>query len=312
MKCGGAIRFRCISYSGLGSKEEGMSFAIVTDSIADLSAEECAHYGIDVVQLTVEVGGESFKDRIDISSEEFYDKMIAADELPKSSQPSPAEFIETYERLLAEGASGAIAIHLAAPLSGTIESSSLAASQVDIPVTVVDSLNACSGEALLAIQASLMREAGATLEATVEYLEQVRPFTRFFIACGTLENLLKNGRLSAEEVDTATLLDIKPMMSFDDQGVLRAIDKAKGMNGVIKKYVEKLQQLTEEEGIQRVRFCHSRNLKGVEKLKKALADAGVEYVDYGTCSTGATVSTHIGLKALGMGTMPDSLETRKA
>ncbi len=289
-----------------------MSFAIVTDSIADLSAEECEQYGVDVVQLTVEVGGESYKDQVEISSEEFYDKMLAADDLPKSSQPSPAEFMDTYNRLLVEGNSGVIAMHLAAPLSGTIESSRLAASQVDIPVTVLDSLNACSGEALLVIQASRMRKEGASLEETVEYLEQIRPFTRFFIACGTLDNLLKNGRLSPEEVDTATVLDIKPMMSFDENGVLRAIDKAKGMNGVIKKYVEKLQQLTEEEGIQRVRFCHSRNLKGVEKLKKALAEAGVEYLDYGTCSCGATVSTHLGLKALGIGTMPDSLGTKNA
>lgn len=289
-----------------------MSFAIVTDSIADLSAEECERYGVDVVQLTVEVDGESYKDQVDISSEEFYDKMLAAEDLPKSSQPSPAEFMDTYNRLADEGNSGVIAMHLAAPLSGTIESSRLAASEVDIPVTVLDSLNACSGEALLVIQASRMREEGASLEETVEYLEQIRPFTRFFIACGTLDNLLKNGRLSPEEVDTATVLDIKPMMSFDENGVLRAIDKAKGMNGVIKKYVEKLQQLTEEEGIQRVRFCHSRNLKGVEKLKKALAEAGVEYLDYGTCSCGATVSTHLGLKALGMGTMPDSLGTKNA
>lgn len=284
-----------------------MSFAIVTDSIADMSAEECERYGVDVVQLTVEVGGESFKDQIDISSEEFYDKMLAADDLPKSSQPSPAEFIETYNKLADEGNEGVIAMHLAAPLSGTIESSRLAASQVDIPVTVMDSLNACSGEALLVMQASEMRDAGASLDETVEYLEKIRPYTRFFIACGTLDNLLKNGRLSPEEVDTATLLDIKPMMSFDENGVLRAIDKAKGMNGVIKKYVEKLQQLTEEEGVQRVRFCHSRNEKNVEKLKKAIADAGVEYIDCGTCSCGATVSTHLGLKALGMGTMPDSL-----
>lgn len=284
-----------------------MSFAIVTDSIADMSAEECERYGVDVVQLTVEVGGESFKDQIDISSEEFYDKMLAAEDLPKSSQPSPAEFMDTYNRLASEGNEGVIAMHLAAPLSGTIESSRLAASQVEIPVTVMDSLNACSGEALLVMQASQMRDAGASLEETVAYLEKIRPYTRFFIACGTLDNLLKNGRLSPEEVDTATLLDIKPMMSFDENGVLRAIDKAKGMNGVIKKYVEKLQHLTEEEGVQRVRFCHSRNEKNVEKLKKAIAEAGIEYIDCGTCSCGATVSTHLGLKALGMGTMPDSL-----
>jgi fatty acid-binding protein DegV len=77
------------------------------------------------------------------------------------------------------------------------------------------------------------------------------------------------------------------------------------MNGVIKKYVEKLAQLTEESGIQHVRFCHSRNEKGVEKLKKALSEAGIEYIDEGTCLCGAIVATHLGVGALGFGALPD-------
>lgn len=284
-----------------------MSFAIVVDSVADLNAEECERYGITAVPLTVEVGDESFKDQVEISSEEFYDKMIAFETLPKSSQPAPSEFIDVFNELAEAGNDQVIAVHLAAVLSGTSESSSLAASQVEVPVEVLDSLNACSGQALIAILAAELRDAGVSAEETIARLQAARAQTRFFIACGTLDNLLAGGRLSAEEVDTATMLDIKPMMTFDEQGILRAVDKAKGMNGIIKKYVEKLQQLTEEEGIQRVRFCHSRNEKGVEKLKKAFAEAGIEYLDYGTCPCGAIVATHLGMKALGMGTMPDSL-----
>lgn len=285
-----------------------MSFAIVVDSVADLSAEECERYGIVSVPLTVEVGSESFKDQVEISSEQFYDKMIASETLPKSSQPSPSEFIEVFNALAEAGNDQIIAIHLAAVLSGTSESSNLAAGEVEVPVEVIDSYNACSGQGLLALLAAQMREDGVSAEETIETLKKARPHTRFFIACGTLDNLLAGGRLSPEEVDTATLLDIKPMMSFDERGVLKAIDKAKGMNGVIKKYVEKLQELTEAEGVQRVRFCHSRDPKHVEKLKRAIEDAGIEYIDCGTCSCGATVTTHLGMGALGMGTLPDSLD----
>ena len=81
-----------------------MSFAIVVDSVADLSEEECARFGITSVPLSVEVGGETFKDQAEISSEEFYDKMIASDTLPKSSQPSPSEFMDIYNALASEGA----------------------------------------------------------------------------------------------------------------------------------------------------------------------------------------------------------------
>lgn len=128
-----------------------MSFAIVVDSVADLSEEECARFGITSVPLSVEVGGETFKDQAEISSEEFYDKMIASDTLPKSSQPSPSEFMDIYNALASEGADEIIAIHIAAVLSGTSESSNLAANQVEVPVEVIDSFNACSGQGLLAL-----------------------------------------------------------------------------------------------------------------------------------------------------------------
>ena len=206
-----------------------MSFAIVVDSVADLSEEECARFGITSVPLSVEVGGETFKDQAEISSEEFYDKMIASDTLPKSSQPSPSEFMDIYNALASEGADEIIAIHIAAVLSGTSESSNLAANQVEVPVEVIDSFNACSGQGLLALLACEMRDAGASAQECAQAIKDARAHTRFFIACGTLDNLLAGGRLSAEEVDAATLLDIKPMMSFDERGVLKAFDKAKGM-----------------------------------------------------------------------------------
>lgn len=285
-----------------------MAFAVVTDSVADFSPEECDEYDINVVALSVEVGDERFKDQLDISSDEFYDKMIAADDLPKSSQPSPSEFIGMFESLAEDGNDEVIAIHLAAPLSGTIESSNLAASEVDVPVDVLDSCSASAGQGLLVLGAARMRDEGASASEAVEYLERIRPYTRFFIACGTLDNLLKNGRLSASEVEGATMLNIKPMLTCDETGVLRAIDKGKGMNGVIKKYVEKLAELTEAEGIQRVRFCHSRDEKHVEKLRRAIEDAGIEYIDCGTCLCGSIVATHLGVGAVGMGTQPASLD----
>ena len=167
------------------------------------------------------------------------------------------------------------------------------------------------GQGLLALLACEMRDAGASAQECAQAIKDAAliPASSSRVARSTI--LLAGGRLSAEEVDAATLLDIKPMMSFDERGVLKAFDKAKGMNGVIKKYVEKLKEITEDEGIQRVRFCHTRNEKGVEKLKRALEQAGIDYIDCGTCSCGATVSTHLGMGALGMGVIPDSLFPHK-
>lgn len=151
-----------------------MSFAIVVDSVADLSEEECARFGITSVPLSVEVGGETFKDQAEISSEEFYDKMIASDTLPKSSQPSPSEFMDIYNALASEGADEIIAIHIAAVLSGTSESSNLAANQVEVPVEVIDSFNACSGQGLLALLACEMRDAGASAQECAQAIKDAR------------------------------------------------------------------------------------------------------------------------------------------
>ena len=96
--------------------------------------------------------------------------------------------------------------------------------------------------------------------------------------------------------------EIEPAQPRD--GVLVAFGKAKGMRGVIKQYVQNAQKRTEEQGKQRIRFCHVANEQGVEDLRFALNEAGVEYVDEGSSPCGATVATHLGLGALGISFAP--------
>ena len=100
------------------------------------------------------------------------------------------------------------------------------------------------------------------------------------------------------------MLNIKPIFTFSETGVLVAFGKAKGMRGVIKRYVQNAQKRTEEQGKQRIRFCHVANEQGVEDLRSALNEAGVEYVDEGSSPCGATVATHLGLGALGISFAP--------
>ena len=189
-------------------------------------------------------------------------------------------------------------------LSGTIESARTAAGQVDVDVRVIDSA-CCTAQAALQVkQLCALRDAGATLDEAQAAIEVLAPKTQFLVACDTLENLLKGGRLSADQVKNASLLNIKPIFTFNETGVLVAFGKAKGMRGVIKQYVQNAQKRTEEQGKQRIRFCHVANEQGVEDLRSALNEAGVEYVDEGSSPCGATVATHLGLGALGIAFAP--------
>ena len=248
-----------------------MGFAVVVDSTIDMSAEEYQALNITMVPLNILVGGSEFKDQVEISSEEFYQRMSEAEQLPKTAQPAPYDFAQAYEHLAKEGYDGIVSLHIAGVLSGTVESARAAAAQVDIDVRVIDSAAASAQAALQAKHLCSLRDAGATLDEAEESLKAYIPNTQFLVACDTLENLLKGGRLSADQVKNASLLNIKPIFTFNETGVLVAFGKAKGMRGVVKQYVANAQKRTEEQGKQRIRFCHVGNEQGVEDLRQALS-----------------------------------------
>lgn len=282
-----------------------MSFAIAVDSTADLTPDEYSAWDITVVPLSIEVDGEIFVDQIDLTNAEFYERMDAAHDLPKTAQPTPLMFQKTFTALAdGEDVEGVISLHIAEVLSGTVLSAATGAEQTDAIVHVINSYNASAGLGLLVKLAKELRDQGVTLDETVSCIKQAIKETRFIVAPDSLDNLLKGGRLAAEEAQQITALNIKPIFSFNEQGVLIAHGKARGMNGVIKAYVEEIKELTEQYGKLQIRFCHTGNMAAIEKLKKALAEAQIPYEDAGTCECGATVATHLGLGAVGIGIMP--------
>lgn len=244
-----------------------MSFAITVDSTADLTSDEYASWDITVVPLSIEVDGEVFVDQVDLTNAEFYQRMQAAENLPKSSQPTPLMFEQTFTALNApEDSEGVLSLHIADVLSGTYQSAVVGADQAKGEVRVINSYNASAGLGLLAKLAKELRDQGLSLDETVTRINQAIKEVRFIVAPDTLDNLLKGGRLAAEEAQQITALNIKPIFSFNEKGVLVAHGKARGMNGVIRAYIEEIQQMTEEYGTLQVRFCHTGNEAAVEKL----------------------------------------------
>ena len=147
-------------------------FEILADSTCDLSLEELASLGVEMVPLQVFVGNSSYQDMIEITSEQFYDKMAASKELPHSSQPSPTSFVAAYTKMAEAGAKQILSIHIASALSGTTNSARLAAADSPVPVRVWDSRTATMTHGMLVKEACRMRDAGETLEATLDHLEK--------------------------------------------------------------------------------------------------------------------------------------------
>ncbi len=275
-----------------------MSFAIITDSTCDLTLEEAAAIGVTMVPLTIDIAGGSYLDQVELSSARFYELMAASEDLPRSACPKPFDFMEVYKQQAAQGADGVLVLNIAETLSGTVGAARLAAKDVDVPVIVIDSMGCTVQLGLLIQKAVELRDAGKNIEEAASAIENYVKDTRFLVVCDTLENLLKGGRLAQEDADTASKLNIKPIFTFDGTGRIKPFDKARGMNGARKAIIAALQKEAEQKGKLRIAYGHCDAPKEAEKLKVAVAEAGIEFEDAGTYLCGATIGTHLGAGAL--------------
>ena len=285
-----------------------MKIAILTDSTCDWHFEDYAARGVTMVPLKVSFGEESFTDQYEISCDEFYDKMVASEALPTSSQPSPHDFSQAFERLADEGYEGVISMHIAPTLSGTIQAAEIAAQTSPIPVRTFDSRGAASLLGLLVDKACELRETDIDLDEMCEKLNAYRDACRIVLAPETLENLVKGGRMPAEAASQAGMLNIRIMITLtEENGLVSVFDKVKGQKGQIACMTEYLKSYVEEHGPARVRFLHARNQKGIDKLIASLDEAGVEYEAVSTDQCGAIIATHVGIGCIGIAMAPRNL-----
>lgn len=280
-----------------------MGYAIVTDSTADLAPEEAKRRNITVIPLTILLDGKEYRDQVDITADQFYDLMIASDNLPTTAQPSPYDFAQLYQKLAQEGADHIISIHIASVLSGTAQAAKLGAEQAGVPVTVIDSCGVTTFTGLLVLYAAELRDQGVPVDEAIERIHKAIRRMHFLIAPETLENLLKGGRLSPLEAKAAGMLNVKPLISFDEKGTLKSVMMARGMKGVVKKMAKAIEDATAQEGRQRVYFTHTRNDEELNRLKAQLEADGVDYADFGTAPCGATVATHLGMGGVGFASL---------
>ncbi|RUS46475.1 DegV family protein [Cohnella sp. AR92] len=218
------------------------SVAIVTDSTADIPAEVRERLGIGMVPLRVHFGEEGYLDNIDLQPAEFYQKLTTYQGLPKSSQPSPADFLEAFEKRIAEGKE-VISINLSSALSGTYQSALLAKSMLDdeSKVTVVDSKSASYGYGMLVVRAAEMARDGASKEEILAAIESLKKSTKLYFLVDTLEYLHKGGRIGRASALFGSLLNIKPILTIDEEGYVNALDKARGQKRAFARIIELLE-----------------------------------------------------------------------
>ena len=191
---------------------------IITDSSCDLSDDIAAELGITVVPLEIRFGMESFVDRAELSTADFWKRCRTSDELPSTAAPSPGAFAEAYQRAADGGSSEVVVITLSGDLSATIEAAQQAASQPPDGLTchVVDSRTVSAGLGLLVIAAAELAATGADGSQVADAVRATAQRVRVHAALDTLENLRKGGRIGAAQSLLGSVLSIKPLITVTD------------------------------------------------------------------------------------------------
>ncbi|MDP6402396.1 MAG: DegV family protein [SAR202 cluster bacterium] len=195
-----------------------MAVKVVTDSTSDLHPELAESLGLTVVPLNVHFGTEEYyKDGIDLSADEFYERLVGGTELPKTSQPSVGDFIEVYERL-GRDADGILSVHISSKLSGTFNSAVQARAQVDVgcPIEVIDTLQVSMGLGMTAQEAARAAQGGAGLEDVAEAARNAAERCQCIVLFETLEYLEKGGRIGKARALLGTLLRIRPLIIIQE------------------------------------------------------------------------------------------------
>jgi DegV family protein with EDD domain len=268
------------------------SFAVVTDSTADLPDDWRARYGIEVVPLKVLFGKETFRDRVDMTDEEFFRRLAASSTLPTTSAPSPGEFAEVYARL-ARDYEGCVSIHIGSQLSATAEAARVGAGSVEgFKVNVIDS------ETVSMPMAFLCRIAAEcpTLDDATAAVQKRVPQCRVLALLDTLRYLEMGGRMSRAQAMIGTMLDVKPLLLVSEHAQIKPVDRVRTRSRAVTRMIDFFKG---ELPVEQVAVMHAQAPDEAERVAGELrAELPGQEIPVG--QIGCVLGTHTGPKALGI------------
>ena len=275
-----------------------MAVRFIIDSASDLLPQECSRLGVTHLPMTVVFDGREYRDAVDLSHREFYEKLIENDQLPTTCQIPPADFADAMAKVV-EAGDDAVVITLSSKLSGTYQSACIAASDYPDRVFVVDSLSVSLGERILLQRGLALKEQGLSAGQIARSLDEEKQKLRLMALLDTLEYLKKGGRISAATALAGSLLSIKPVIAVEEGAVIM-VGKARGS----KQGINLLRQLVNDcGGINYDKpFCLAYSGLSDALLNKYIADSSELLSGHEgqmqVSTVGATIGTHVGPGAI--------------
>jgi DegV family protein with EDD domain len=270
--------------------------AIVLDSTADFPEAPDRFPNWRVVPLYVRFGDESYKDYVDLTPAEFYARLRTSEELPTTSQPTPGDFLATYEELA--GYERIYSLHISAELSGTYGSATTAAEEVGGgKVRTIDSGSASAAIAMLGLAVQRRLDRGTTDEEIDTLLDRYRRGAALLFTVDTLEFLRRGGRIGRASAMAGTLLHVKPILTIEREVI--PLKRVRGNQKAMQTFIEEFTSKTEDGPTLRVGIAHAEAPERAEQLRKMVRGerprAEVEVVT----TLGAVVGTHAGPGTVG-------------
>ena len=274
--------------------------AIVTDSSADLPDSVLDRHGIALVPLQVMFGNTTFRDRVELKPEEFYRRLRETEELPTTSQPTPAAFIQVF-RDAREEADEVVAVLLGSNLSGTFASAQAAIRAGGLEgVHLVDTRLASLGVGLLALRGAELAAMGWSGMRIAEELTRLRSQCGMLLTVDRYDNLLRSGRISRGKAWLAGMLDVKPILSFDGEGHVVPIERIRGRGNLEARALALLEErLTPRPRKVRFGVAHADAPEAAVRICKALTETYRPQDCFVTLATGV-LGTHVGPGAWGI------------
>lgn len=244
-----------------------MERLIVADSSCEVNKEIEASTGVDLVPFKLYIDGEEYIDNTELNVINFISKMVKSSELPRSACPSPNDFMEKFQKT-----KEVFVVTISAALSGTFNSAELAKNlykeeNPDAKVHVFNSKSASIGETLVAMKIKETLDKGMDFEGVVEAVEKYIAEQKTYFIAESLDNLMKNGRISKFKGRLATALNIKPIMAATDEGEITLMEKARGSNKAFKRLAEIVGQNAVNAQEKVLAISHCNNPERAEMLK---------------------------------------------
>jgi DegV family protein with EDD domain len=275
--------------------------AFVTDSTAGVPADQVKKYNIEVVPLQVIFGTEVFRDGIDLTQDQFFERLKAAKTLPTTSQPTTGDFEAAYRNMLDDpDVDSLISVHISSKLSGTYSAAQQAAERLGVGdkkrISVVDSYTVYMCEGLMVINGARAAEQGKSHDEILAMIERTKPRSQLLVIIDTLEYLQRGGRIGGAQAFIGGLLKVKPLLHIKD-GHVEPLERVRTRRAAMERVVEIAAETVKDQPCQ-IAIGHAQAYEDARTLSGMVREK-LNVVEEFESDLGPVISTHTGPGVLG-------------